>query len=108
MQEKNCNNYCKICENARNAKMINSKNARNNAKQEIWFIAINHNVISCENFSLFLLLSHLSWFFAFITLCEKYSRCVKNARNVNARNEKCKKCKKCNKFCDMINHIYCN
>ena len=81
-------------------KIINAKNARNFAIQEILFITINRNAIkariyriyhakNCKNFSL------LSQFFAFIILCEKYSRFAKNARN-----------EKCEKFCNTRNPIY--
>ena len=79
--------------------MINAKNSRNLMKQEILFIAINCIEINAINFL------HLSQFFTFIILCQKYSRYAKNGRNLIWEQLKMQKCKK---FCDMINPIYCD
>ena len=97
MWEKNHDNYCKICDNAKMQKTINAKNARNFAIQEILFIMINCiaiNVINARSFS------HLSQFLAFIVLCEKYSHYAKNAICEKL------KIKKWEKFCNTRNPIY--
>ena len=73
-------------------KIINQKNARNFAIQEIPF-----NMINREKFLAFLTFIKV---FAFIILCEKYSRYRKMREMQYVRNGKYEK------FWDMINPIY--
>ena len=56
--------------------MINAKNSRISC---IYHISCIFSMINAINFSHFLLLSHLSWFFAFLDFCEKYSPYAKHA-----------------------------
>ena len=66
-------------------KLKNSRKARNVRNTRIFHNFAFKKARNCENFPLFLIFCHFTWFltfFAFIVLCENFSRFAKKARNV--------------------------